>query len=307
MSNFYSSGELFDKLEVTTDYSLSSAKKSKKGGRGNGQVAPQNATTTKAKKLKHESSSNSKAKSSSQTASKRAKNVVPLGWTRLIRGEVVCYTSPSGVELCSLQAVKSYLLSENTCKCGLECPLNVNDVFSFDPAVKQTNAKLTSVGSKHYRCAVFKTETSLLRKIRKKLGSCAAVSPMTASTTVVAQSQSVIKKKRTALANKSNETTSDESFDESKLSHLLGYLNGGGGDDTSNSFDLSKSSCSQVQMSIFNTNEAPQHVFASNSLTDNFYNMKMSQIDYNSPLNFDSNDIYVNLNNCEKSNCIIIL
>lgn len=39
--------------------------------------------------------------------------------------------SPSGTALCSLDEVKTYLLTDGTCKCGLECPLIVNKVQSM--------------------------------------------------------------------------------------------------------------------------------------------------------------------------------
>lgn len=38
------------------------------------------------------------------------------------------FPSPSGTELSSLEQTRSYLLSDGTCKCGLECPLNVPKV-----------------------------------------------------------------------------------------------------------------------------------------------------------------------------------
>ncbi len=44
--------------------------------------------------------------------------------------------SPSGVELKSMDEVKEYLLTEGTCKCGLDCPLEVEKVFDFDAQVK---------------------------------------------------------------------------------------------------------------------------------------------------------------------------
>lgn len=40
----------------------------------------------------------------------------------------LCSPSPSGTELSSLEQTRSYLLSDGTCKCGLECPLNVPKV-----------------------------------------------------------------------------------------------------------------------------------------------------------------------------------
>ncbi|CAG0903116.1 unnamed protein product [Darwinula stevensoni] len=60
---------------------------------------------------------------------------VPRGWKREIVNQSVIYITPSQVELCSMEEVCSYLLSAGTCKCGLHCPLNVPQVFCFDPQV----------------------------------------------------------------------------------------------------------------------------------------------------------------------------
>ncbi|KAB1269804.1 Methyl-CpG-binding domain protein 6 [Camelus dromedarius] len=63
---------------------------------------------------------------------------VPIGWQRCVREGAVLYISPSGTELSSLEQTRSYLLSDGTCKCGLECPLNVPKVFNFDPLAPVT-------------------------------------------------------------------------------------------------------------------------------------------------------------------------
>ena len=42
------------------------------------------------------------------------------------------YFSPSGIELKSKEEIKEYLLKEGTCKCGLECPLDLDQAFDFD-------------------------------------------------------------------------------------------------------------------------------------------------------------------------------
>ncbi|KAH0520380.1 Methyl-CpG-binding domain protein 6 [Microtus ochrogaster] len=63
---------------------------------------------------------------------------VPIGWQRCVREGAVFYISPSGTELSSLEQTRSYLLSDGTCKCGLECPLNVPKVFNFDPLAPVT-------------------------------------------------------------------------------------------------------------------------------------------------------------------------
>uniref|UniRef100_A0A8D1B7D9 Methyl-CpG-binding domain protein 5 n=1 Tax=Sus scrofa TaxID=9823 RepID=A0A8D1B7D9_PIG len=53
------------------------------------------------------------------------------------------FCSPSGSLLSCLEQVKTYLLTDGTCKCGLECPLILPKVFNFDPgaAVKQRTAE----------------------------------------------------------------------------------------------------------------------------------------------------------------------
>ncbi|KAK9407386.1 methyl-CpG-binding domain protein 6 [Crotalus adamanteus] len=59
---------------------------------------------------------------------------VPVGWQRRVEEGKVCYISPSGTSLASLEQTRAYLLADGTCKCGLECPLNMHKVFNFDPA-----------------------------------------------------------------------------------------------------------------------------------------------------------------------------
>ncbi|XP_059906757.1 methyl-CpG-binding domain protein 5-like isoform X1 [Gadus macrocephalus] len=69
---------------------------------------------------------------------------VPIGWQRRAEpSKGVIYISPSGSVLASYDHVKAYLLTDGTCKCGLECPLVLHKVFSFDPGalVKQRTAE----------------------------------------------------------------------------------------------------------------------------------------------------------------------
>ncbi|KAJ8003673.1 hypothetical protein DPEC_G00150770 [Dallia pectoralis] len=69
---------------------------------------------------------------------------VPIGWQRKVDPKNgVLYISPSGLLLSCLEQVKRYLLTDGTCKCGLECPLILPKVFSFDPraSVKQRTAE----------------------------------------------------------------------------------------------------------------------------------------------------------------------
>ncbi|XP_077452120.1 methyl-CpG-binding domain protein 5 isoform X1 [Stigmatopora argus] len=57
---------------------------------------------------------------------------VPIGWQRKREHSAVQYVSPSGSVLSSMDQVKNYLLTDGTCKCGLECPLILHKVFNFD-------------------------------------------------------------------------------------------------------------------------------------------------------------------------------
>ncbi|XP_054635236.1 methyl-CpG-binding domain protein 5 isoform X2 [Dunckerocampus dactyliophorus] len=61
---------------------------------------------------------------------------IPIGWQRRADGGRVVYVSPSGTSLSSLDEVKTYLLTDGTCKCGLECPLVIHKVFNFSVGVR---------------------------------------------------------------------------------------------------------------------------------------------------------------------------
>lgn len=85
--------------------------------------------------------------------SKQPQLEIPIGWTRTIESEpsqqqqqqlIVVYTSPSGVQLRSYQEVRAYLLCENTCKCGLQCPLNIYTTFNFNSSFAALSQKSLS-------------------------------------------------------------------------------------------------------------------------------------------------------------------
>ncbi|XP_046896130.1 methyl-CpG-binding domain protein 6 isoform X1 [Hypomesus transpacificus] len=61
---------------------------------------------------------------------------VPIGWQRRVEEGIVVYVSPSGTLLSSMEEVRAYLLTDGTCKCGLECPLVINKVFNFSLDVR---------------------------------------------------------------------------------------------------------------------------------------------------------------------------
>ena len=61
---------------------------------------------------------------------------VPFGWKREIINGSVVYTTPSNYLLWSLHEISLYLQSDGTCKCGIDCPLILENVFNFDPRVQ---------------------------------------------------------------------------------------------------------------------------------------------------------------------------
>ncbi|KAK6644399.1 hypothetical protein RUM43_000666 [Polyplax serrata] len=60
---------------------------------------------------------------------------VPTGWNRLLVDGSIIYLSPSNVALNSIEQIKMYLQTAGTCKCGLECPVNCDSMFNFNPKV----------------------------------------------------------------------------------------------------------------------------------------------------------------------------
>ncbi|XP_050538813.1 uncharacterized protein LOC126904125 isoform X2 [Daktulosphaira vitifoliae] len=95
--------------------------------------------STEFNKLNNVSSSTVVAKISSSIVSTPAAYVssitVPSGWKRISNSGEICYISPSNTVLNSLDQVKTYLKTQGTCKCGLECPLHSEQVFNFDVTV----------------------------------------------------------------------------------------------------------------------------------------------------------------------------
>jgi hypothetical protein len=71
---------------------------------------------------------------------------VPYGWQRrILASDVVVYLSPTNAILDSLDAVRQYLETPTSCKCGLQCPLIVEKVFNFDTTIKSKSWEVTQV------------------------------------------------------------------------------------------------------------------------------------------------------------------
>jgi hypothetical protein len=63
----------------------------------------------------------------------------------------VVYTNPTGIKLNSLNEVRTYLLAANTCKCGLDCPLDINEAFNFDPNLPNCNSSLVDLSNNNLK------------------------------------------------------------------------------------------------------------------------------------------------------------
>ncbi|UJR31513.1 hypothetical protein I4U23_019002 [Adineta vaga] len=71
---------------------------------------------------------------------------VPYGWQRrILASDLVVYISPTNTILDSLDAVRLYLESPTSCKCGLQCPLIVDKVFNFDSTILSKSWEVTQV------------------------------------------------------------------------------------------------------------------------------------------------------------------
>lgn len=79
-------------------------------------------------------SNNNEHINNSQEGEKSQIVLVPYLWKRLKdENGLIYYISPSGIQLKSITDIYKYLTSNNTCKCGLQCPLDLKQTFNFDP------------------------------------------------------------------------------------------------------------------------------------------------------------------------------
>ena len=57
--------------------------------------------------------------------------------------------SPSQICLRSKEEIMRYLMSDRTCKCGLDCPFYIDNVFNFDASLPSRHFKLTKLENDH--------------------------------------------------------------------------------------------------------------------------------------------------------------
>ncbi|XP_062302898.1 methyl-CpG-binding domain protein 5-like isoform X3 [Osmerus eperlanus] len=97
---------------------------------------------------------------------------VPISWQRKVDPSGVHYISPSGSVLSSQEQVKNYLLTDGTCKCGLECPLILPRVFNFDPgaAVKQRTAEDVRADEDVTKLCIHKRKILAVETLHKSMG-----------------------------------------------------------------------------------------------------------------------------------------
>ena len=147
---------------------------------------------------------------------------IPSGWCRTITTEfnaqLVIYTNPIGDSFYSIGEIRSYLLAENTCKCGLECPLNVNETFNFDPnlIINPSDSSLVDTSNNHVQKANKQNKMCCLHKTRLSSGS---------SSENIFSSTSVKNSKRIKLRHSSNSPGNCESKASQQSSNNLSLKN----------------------------------------------------------------------------------
>lgn len=103
----------------------------------------------------------------------KPKITVPFGWRREVIDGRVIYYSPSECALTNFDDISKYLLTDGTCKCGLECPVIIRKVFNFDPTIQSkpydvdearnnNETKLCSHKRKIIALATYKQSTELI-------------------------------------------------------------------------------------------------------------------------------------------------
>lgn len=60
------------------------------------------------------------------------------------------FYSPTCTRLTSAESVRQYLVTDGTCKCGLECPFHIDKVFNFSSeviSIKWTQSSIKDTGN----------------------------------------------------------------------------------------------------------------------------------------------------------------
>ncbi|XP_046846836.1 uncharacterized threonine-rich GPI-anchored glycoprotein PJ4664.02-like [Xenia sp. Carnegie-2017] len=92
---------------------------------------------------------------------------VPRGWNRCLENGNIVYFSPSQVCLKSKEDIAQYLVSDKTCKCGIDCPLFIDKVFEFDASILSRHFKLSDLEKSHNsRCKeTIKAQCTIVSKV----------------------------------------------------------------------------------------------------------------------------------------------
>lgn len=112
----------------------------------------------KLKKQSLNSTSTNNNNATSQFIAESKEIRVPSGWQRLAENSSIVYKSPSGCKFHCFQDIRAYLLESDTCKCGLECPLNIYETFNFDINIRSMPlSSLSDLSNKLTSCCWHKT------------------------------------------------------------------------------------------------------------------------------------------------------
>lgn len=99
-------------------------------------------------------------------------STVPKGWKRkLLENNKIIYITPSQQVISSIEQLKTYLLSDKTCKCNLICPMYLNEIFNFDPQVETVEDLIdeTKLKCKHSLKLNTTSTTSTVNRIHQSV------------------------------------------------------------------------------------------------------------------------------------------
>ncbi|KYO18033.1 methyl-CpG-binding domain protein 5 isoform C [Alligator mississippiensis] len=154
---------------------------------------------------------------------------VPVGWQRRIDQNGVLYISPSGSLLSCLEQVKTYLLTDGTCKCGLECPLILPKVFNFDPgaAVKQRTAEDVKADEDVTKLCIHKRKIIAVATLHKSMEAPHPSLVLTSPGGGTSATPAVPTRAATprSMRNKSHEGITNSVMPECPNNHLAGLIN----------------------------------------------------------------------------------
>ena len=105
----------------------------------------------------------------------------------------------------SKEDIARYLISDRTCKCGLDCPLYIDKVFDFDASLPSRHFRLSKLESDH--------KTLCKETIKARFATLAQAQTVIKPEVNVSKPMIIKRKSEVSVPKKKNETSKSPSFD----------------------------------------------------------------------------------------------